>query len=242
MTIFFVWKIIEELRGGLFAKVIASLAITFSVILRLNTLFQPNSFEVMSWTVLFYIIVLYLNREKAIYLILAAGILGIAFLNKYNVLFPMAGIGLAWLIFPERKLLFTKYLIGAVILFLLIILPNVLWQIRNDIPFIHHMKLLAKTQLENMSRANFIKEQLLFFSNSIFLLVLAFIAFLRFDAFKRYRLIPASFIITIAIYMWFNAKSYYSVGLYPVLIAFGAFYLEYITERRTRLWRIATWL
>jgi len=164
LTILFVWKIVEELKGGLFAKIISALAIIFSVILRINILFQPNSFEVMSWTASYYFLVRYLGRQKSRDLYLLAISLGLGFLNKYNVLFPMAGIGLAWLIFPERKLLFTKHLVGSAFLFLLVILPNLVWQINNGIPFIHHMQELSRTQLENMSRAGFLKEQLLFFS------------------------------------------------------------------------------
>jgi hypothetical protein len=38
-TMFFCWKIVEELGGRLFAKVIVALAVLFSVLLRINTLF-----------------------------------------------------------------------------------------------------------------------------------------------------------------------------------------------------------
>lgn len=43
LTIIVVWKIIEELNGNLFARVIGSLALLFSVLLRINLLYQPNS-------------------------------------------------------------------------------------------------------------------------------------------------------------------------------------------------------
>lgn len=43
LTIVAVWKIIEELNGKLFALILGSVSVTFSALLRINTLYQPNS-------------------------------------------------------------------------------------------------------------------------------------------------------------------------------------------------------
>src|SRR5690349_12316914 len=50
LTIVVVWKAIEALKGGLFALVLGATCVLFSALLRLNTLFQPNSFDVLAWT------------------------------------------------------------------------------------------------------------------------------------------------------------------------------------------------
>ena len=142
-TMFFCWKIVEELGGRLFAKVIVALAVLFSVLLRINTLFQPNSFEIMAWTAAFYFLVRYLHRGTIVNLYVLAFVFAIAFLNKYNVIFPMAGIGLAWLLLPQRRLLWTPHFVGAVVLFLLLIAPNIYWQYTHGIPFVKHMRELA---------------------------------------------------------------------------------------------------
>jgi hypothetical protein len=94
---------------------------------------------------------------------------------------------------------------------------------------------LAKTQLVNMSRAGFIKEQFLFFLNSIFLLILAFIGFFRYPPFKPYRFIFLGFAISMVLYIYFRAKGYYSLGLYPVILAFGAVYFGQLTPGRKYL-------
>jgi hypothetical protein len=94
------------------------------------------------------------------------------------------------------------------------------------------MKELAATQLVNMSRTDFVKEQFIFFLNSIFLLVFTVIGFLRSPSFKPYRFILLGFAISIALYIYFRAKGYYSIGLYPVLIGFGAVYFEQLTRNR----------
>ena len=238
LTVLFVWKIVEELGGNLFAKTIASLAIVFSVILRINTLFQPNSFEIFFWTAFYYYLIRYVNRNKPIDLYIMAIVLALAFLNKYNVLFLGAGLLPAMLISPQRKMLASKHLWFALALFLFLIHGNIVWQIHNGIPFFRHMKELADTQLVNMSRMDFVKEQILFFLNSIFLLVIAFVAFFRYPSFKPFRFIFLGFAITIVLYLYFRAKGYYSIGLYPVLIGFGAVYFEALTRTR-RYVRIA---
>ncbi len=53
LTIFIVWKAIEELNGNLFALILGATCVLFSALLRLNTLYQPNSFDVLSWTAFF---------------------------------------------------------------------------------------------------------------------------------------------------------------------------------------------
>jgi Dolichyl-phosphate-mannose-protein mannosyltransferase len=239
LTVYFSWKIAEELGGKLFAKVIVALAIIFSAILRLNTLFQPNSFEIFFWTAFYFYLIRYVNRKKAIDLYVMSFVLALAFLNKYNVLFLVAGLGPAMLISPERKLLWSKHVWLAMALFLFLIHGNILWQINNGIPFFRHMKELADTQLVNMSRADFIREQFLFFLNSIFLLIISFIGFFRYRPFRPYRFIFLGFVITIVLYVYFRAKGYYSIGLYPVLLAFGAVYLEHLTPKKKYL-RVAS--
>jgi hypothetical protein len=61
---FVVWKAIEELKGGLFALVLASLGLLLSVLLRINILYQPNSIDIFLWTLFFYILIKYVNTEK----------------------------------------------------------------------------------------------------------------------------------------------------------------------------------
>jgi hypothetical protein len=232
LTMFFTWKIVETLKGGLYARVIAVLAVMTSIVLRLNILFQPNSFKVMGITALYWILVRYLQSRRPGDLYAMAVVLALCFLNKYNVIFPLAGVALAWIILPERRLLLSRHLLGAALLFLLIISPNIKWQLDNGIPFFRHMKELANTQLVNVSRGSFLKEQLLFFMNSIFLVGFGIAGLAWKREWGPYRMVLLSFLITMLLYIYFRAKGYYAAGLYPVLVAFGAVYFSEVVERR----------
>lgn len=108
----------------------------------------------------------------------------------------------------------------------LIVFPNLFWQYKNDFPVINHLKTLAETQLVNVSPAAFLSQQLFFFSGSLFVLIAAFISFFRYSLFRKYQIFFWIYLFTIAIYTFLRAKGYYAIGLYPVLIAFGAVYLE----------------
>jgi 4-amino-4-deoxy-L-arabinose transferase-like glycosyltransferase len=236
LTVWAAWKIAEELGGSLFAKVMVAVALVFSVILRLNTLFQPNSFEILFWTLFYLFLIRYVKHGRPPDVYAAAVALALSFLTKYNVLFMGAGLAAAILLSPQRRLLLSRHVWFAALLFVLMILPNLVWQYQNGIPFIRHMQELSRTQLVNMSRAIFVKEQLLFFLNSIFLLVLAVISVFRFPPFRPYRFILAGSLLTMVLYVYFRAKGYYTLGLYPVILAFGAVYLESLTVKR-KIWR-----
>lgn len=109
---------------------------------------------------------------------------------------------------------------------LAIIFPNIIWQVRNHFPTLHQLQELASTQLVNVKRMDFVKEQFIFFLSSLFIIFAAFIALLFYKPFKKFRFIVFSFLVTLSLFIYFKAKAYYAIGLYPVLIAFGSVYLE----------------
>ena len=225
LTIVVVWKIIEELNGNLFARVIGSLALLFSVLLRINLLYQPNSLDIFFWTLTYFTIIKYINTSNARWLYAAAIAIGFGFLSKYNIAFLVIGL-LIGLLLNQRKIFKERSLYLAALIVFIIIFPNILWQIKNDFPTLHQLNELSSSQLVNVKRIDFVKEQVLYFINSIFIIIIALAGFLFFAPFKKYRFVLWSYIIVISLYLFLKAKSYYAIGLYPVLIAFGSVYLE----------------
>jgi len=232
LTLLMVWKTIHALNGSWFALLLGSISILLSVLLRINTLYQPNSLDILCWTLLFFVLVRYIQSNRPYWLYMGAIVMAIGFLNKYNIAFLIIGLVPALLLTEHRKVIFNKHVYIAAAMALLLISPNLLWQYQNNFPVIHHMKELAATQLVNVNRADFLKEQLMFFLGSIFVIVAAFIAFATYPPFKKYRVIGWTYLFTILLFVWFRAKGYYAIGLYPVLLAFGAVYLEKVTEGR----------
>lgn len=226
LTVVVVWKTIEELKGNLFALILGGVGMMFSVLLRINTLYQPNSLEYLLWTLVFFTIIKFINTEHNKWLWMASITFALGFLNKYNITFLALGLLPALLITSHRKIFLNKHLYFSLLVALLIVSPNLIWQYENNFPVFHHLKTLANTQLINVSRVVFLREQSLFFLGSVFVIILAFISFFRYKPFKKYSLFFWSYIFTISFYVYLKAKGYYAIGLYPVLIAFGSVYLE----------------
>ena len=236
LTMLVVWKTIEVLKGNLFALVLGAAAVIFSAIARINILYQPNSLDILCWTLFYYTIVQYVNTENNQWLMKAALVFSFGCLNKYNIVFLLLGILPAILLTEHRKIFFTRQFYFAILIGLLIISPNILWQIKNGLPVFHHMKVLTATQLVHVNRLDFLKEQVLFFIGCMFILLAAFISFFTYPPFYKYRLFFWSFMFTLLIFVYLKAKGYYAIGLYPILIAFGATYLEKILQSGWRFY------
>ena len=225
LTIYVVWKAIEELNGNLFALILGATGMLFSVLLRLNTLYQPNSFDVLSWTTLYFILLKYFRTENTKWIYIGAIVFAIGFLNKYNIVFLLLGLIPAILITSQRKIFAQPKLYIAAVISLLIIAPNLIWQYNNHFPIIHHLKQLSETQLVNVDRMVFLRTQILFFIGSVIVIISSLYALLIYKPFKPYRFFFWSLIFTLVIFTYFKAKDYYAIGLYPIYIVFGAVYL-----------------
>lgn len=224
LTMLVIWKLVELLKGGEYAQGLAAFVFICSAMSRINMLYQPNSFDVLSWTLAFYLLLRYIKEEKPYLLLWLGVVIGIGFLNKYNILFLVMGLLPALLISSHRKIFLNKYLYGGLLITLLLALPNVIWQFRNGLPVIHHMKELASTQLVNVERSGFIAEQLLFFMFGTIVWGAALVGFVRYAPFKPYRFIGWTFLFVMVLFISMRAKPYYALGIYPVLIAFGSVY------------------
>ena len=226
LTIVVVWKIIEELKGNLFALVLGATCVLFSVLLRLNFLFQPNSLDVLCWTTVYYVIIKYVNTENIKWLFIGSFVIAIGFLNKYNIVFLLIGLFPAILLTDQRKVFAKKEFYFAITFSLLLILPNLLWQYKNGFPVFHHLKELADTQLVKVNRFDFLKEQLLYFIGALPVIAASLYALLFHKPFKKFRLFFGTIIFTLIFFTYFKAKSYYAIGLYPVYISFGSAFLS----------------
>lgn len=231
LTLVMVWKTIEELKGGIYALVLGATCVLFSVLLRLNTLYQPNSFDVLAWTTFYFIVVKYFSTEKTRWLFVGAMVFALGLLNKYNMAFLLIGLFPALLLTRQRRLLRQKSFYLAALLALLLVLPNLLWQYDNGFPVIHHLRQLSELHLVNVDRWGFLKSQLLFFVGSLIVLFSGLYALLTYPPFQPYRLFFWSFFFTLFVFLYFKAKDYYAIGLYPIYIAFGAVYLEEVLHR-----------
>jgi hypothetical protein len=98
--------------------------------------------------------------------------------------------------------------------------------IQQSFSCISSLKRIGKTQLVNVSRLGFLKEQLYFFIGSLPVIIASLYALLFYKPFKKFNLFFGAMVFTLIVFTYFKAKSYYAIGLYPIYISFGATFLE----------------
>ena len=238
LTMVIVWKAIEELKGNLYALILGATCVLLSVLLQLNSLFQPNSLDVLCWTAFYFVIIKYINTQQSKWFFIGAIVFAIGFLNKYNVVFLIMGFLPAILLSEHRNIFTKKKFYYSLLLAFLLILPNLIWQYQNNFPVYFHMKELAATQLIHVDRWGFLKEQLYYFIGALPVIIASFYALLFYKPFKKYRVFFWSIIFTLIIFIYFKAKAYYAIGLYPIYISFGATFLgNVLKEGRRKYWQ-----
>jgi len=226
LTLVVIWLIVEQLKGGTLSKILVSTIFIFSAYARLNILYQPNSFDILAWTCVFYFLIRFINEERSVWLFFMMIFMVLGCYNKYNIIFLLAGLIGAFLITDLRKAFVTKSFYLILLCGFILLLPNNIWQYNHQFPVIDHMRVLKETQLNNVSRVGFLKDQLMLVSGGLPLIIAAFIGFINYTPFRKYRVILFAFVITMAIFTLLRAKNYYTLGLYPVLLSFGTVFLE----------------
>lgn len=234
-TLIVIWLIVGQLKGGLLAKILAGTLFIFSVFARINILYQPNSFEILAWTSVFYFLIRFINHERPVWLCFMMIFVVLGFYNKYNIVFLLAGMFLAFMMTDLRNVFLNRYFYLALVAGFILLIPNLLWQYNHQFPVINHMRVLKETQLNNVDRIGFLKEQLLFMSGALPLVIAAFFGFFKDAYFRKFRVVGITFLFTMVVYTLLRAKSYYALGLYPVLFSFGSVFLEKQLHRKFKV-------
>lgn len=224
--------IAREMGGSGYARILAATGFLVSIIgLRAFLLFQPVHIDVFFWTLIFYLIIRYINTSSDRYLLLSGIAAGAAMLNKY---LPGLLILMLLLIVPftRYRTIFTrrKFWIGLLAGFI-VFLPNLVWQIVNGLPVLNHLAELERTQLVNVDRTAFIIEQLIIPGMASVLTIAGIFHLFVSKHAWQYRFLGIVVLAVIFSLMMMRGKNYYTMGVYPFLMAAGAVSWEMILKK-----------
>jgi len=223
-------SIAKELGGKAYAQILTAISvILMPTTLRTFHLFQPVHIDLFFWTLIFYIIILYLNTQNTKYLILTGAVFGLAMLNKYLIALLLPALFIPVIFTNFRNIFHKRQLYFGIALGLIIFLPNLIWQFMNDLPVINHMNELNRQQLVNVNRIDFLIDQLLMPFAAGFLLI--FGLFYLWKSVK-YRFLLFSTLIVVLALFFLKGKSYYTIGIFPILIASGAVAVEKLIKSK----------
>ncbi len=227
LTVFYISLTVRELGGRRWALILANLSFLFSVsYLRSNTLLQPVALDIFFWTAAFYYILCLVKSGDERYWLYLSIVFGVGFLNKYSMAFLATGFFISLLITPERDLIWNKYFIYSLLLGLVIVLPNLIWQYNHNWPVLYHFEMLNKYQLVHVKLSDFLIAQLLMNLDAVFVWITGLSSLLFLKSLSKYRLLGYTWLAVMLILILVHGKHYYTLGLYPMLFAAGGYVIE----------------
>lgn len=202
----------------------AALAATPGVWWVIDHQFAMNALEPLLWLGIAYVILLLIKTQNLKLWVAFGAIAGVGLENKYSIaIFAAALIG-GLLLTRERKILFTLWIIVGGAVALLIFLPNLIWNIQNQWPFLELMRNIRATGKDViLPPGQYLLQQILMMNPASFPFWFGGLLFFLFSRHARaYRVFGWAFLIAIAFFLISHAKDYYSAPAYAMLLASGA--------------------
>ena len=226
--------IARELGGKRFAQGFAALAtLVAPAILGADNLLTMNAFEPLFWMACAFLFIRIAKTGNQRLWIWFGIMSGVGLENKYSILIFGAGIVLGVLLTPQRRSLLRPWIwIGGAIA-LLILLPNLLWNIQHHFPFLE-----VQANIRGSGRdvplgplAFFVEEflTLLPLTLPIWLAGLWFFFFSKPG--KPFRALGWAWVFTAAVIVTLKPRVYYLYPAFPLLFAAGGVMWEAWLDR-----------
>ena len=216
-----------------FAQALAALAvIPVPIYLILHHWLTMNAFEPLLWMGCIWCVVRGINLDEPRYWLWFGALTGIGLETKYSIAFLLFGILVGVLLGPERRFLKSWWLwLGMLVAALA--LPNFLWQLRHDFPF---LQLIHNIHMGNRDIVrgpfSFIADQAAIMNPILFPLWAGGLLWLFFGyEVRRYRVLGWAYVVLLTAFIILGGKNYYVAPIYPMLFAAGAVGFEQVTAR-----------
>ena len=239
LTYLLAGRLILHMGGKRFALLLGFLPFVCGYLMHVFFIFQPNFLEAFFWTGMAYGLIRYVQTEEPKGLYVMGVSLGLGLMSKYSVLFFFGSLMLGLAFTPERKVFLKGHFYLALLTALVVFLPNGIWQGIHGFPVLHHRKELQKQQLDNVSRYGFLRDQLVFNFPGLVVWGTGLWWLIRSRDGKPYRFVAWAVLLVLAFLTAAQGKSYYAMGAYPILFAFGGLALATWLEGRNYIGKIA---
>ena len=228
-TVFLAGLLVKKLGGGRFAQVLAACAtLAAPLLLGMNGYFSMNSFDILFWTLAFYLIVLIAENTELKYWLFLGIVLGLGLLNKISVLWLGAGLFLGLLLTGLRRRLLERGPWLAAIIAFLLFLPHVIWQVANRFPTLEFIRNASGGKYVAASPLAMFMEQILNMNPLTLIFWLpGMVYFLVASSVRRFRILPVIYLAVFAILaVNGSSKAEYLGPAFPMLFALGAIAFE----------------
>jgi hypothetical protein len=222
--------LVAELGGGLFAAVLASLAFFAApVLLSFGQKVGPDMVGMWLWPLAALYVLRIVKGADPRWWLAPGACIGVALESKYSVIFFALALVAGLLLTQQRRVLFSRWFFGGVIVAIAIALPNFLWQALHGFPMWELLRNGANGKNTVASPVLFLFQQLILtnlFVSPIWIVGLVWLFFNR-----TARFLGWACVLLIVMMIALHAKHYYPADVYPILMAAGGVIFEGWTRR-----------
>ena len=216
--------IARELGGKTYALLLSALATALAPMYLSNGgLLTTNFMEPLFWMGCAYFAVLAISRNHPRYWLWFGVSAGLGLENKYSIGIFALGMVAGLLLTEQRRTLWNKWLwIGGAAAFI-IFLPNLIWNVHHQWPFLQLMhNIKADGRDVQLSAWQFFFQQMLligFVSAPVW--IAGVVGLLVWKPLKPYRLLGWCYLVSFTAFVVLHGKNYYLAPIYPMLLAAG---------------------
>ena len=226
----------REFGGRRFALLLSAIAIVIAPqYLSNGSLLGTNCLEPNLWMGCAYFVVLAIKRNDPRYWLWFGVVAGIGLEEKYSIAVFGFGMVIGLLLTSQRRVFLNPWIwLGGLAAFL-IFLPNLLWNIHNQWPFVELMHNIREDGRDVVLPLPqyFFQQTLLVHPFTAPIWITGLIAFFVSARLKPYRALGWCYLVCFTVFFVLHGKNYYLAPVYPMLLAAGAVVIESAFEGRT---------
>lgn len=191
---------------------------------RSQQLFQPVVFSQFFWILSFFQLVRYIKTLDNRYLLYLTICAALGFLTKYDIVFFIAGLVSLLFFDRTRKSVIFQSFWKYVLLFLVLVSPNILWQWQHDFPLFQMFSRLYETQLDQLKILGVITDFVVSLNPLTAPIWIGGLVYMFWQ--KTNRPLACSILISILFLAFSESKFYYFFPVGLVLLVFGGLWVE----------------
>jgi len=226
--------IARELGGRRYALLLSAIcALIAPQYLSNGSLLGTNCLEPNLWMGCAYFAILAIQRNDPRYWLWFGVVAGIGLEEKYSIALFGLGLVVGLLLTEQRRVFLNKWIWLGGFAALLIFLPNVLWNIKYDWPFLQLIRAIRAEGRDVVLGPfpYFFQQTLLVNPLTAPIWLVGFFALLFSMRLKPYRALGWCYVVCYTAFFVLHGKNYYLAPVYPMLLASGAVVVESAIHR-----------
>jgi len=226
--------IARKLGGRRYALLLSAIcALIAPQYLSNGSLLGTNCLEPILWMGCAYFAILAIQRNDLRYWLWFGVVAGIGLEEKYSIALFGLGLVVGLLLTEQRRVFLNKWIWLGGFAALLIFLPNVLWNIKYDWPFLQLIRAIRAEGRDVVLGPfpYFFQQTLLVNPLTAPIWLVGFFALLFSMRLKPYRALGWCYVVCYTAFFVLHGKNYYLAPVYPMLLASGAVVIESAIHR-----------